>query len=92
MRNQIGIPPIDRQVDNGGPLPPGSTAPKVPHVRSHVGMDPEVTEGARHGEAPYVGGFDKPITERDTNAGLYIGILLGIIALVIIVMVFSGFF
>ena len=92
MRNQIGIPPVDRQVDNGAPLAPGSAAPKAPHHRSHVGMAPEVAEGARHGEAPYVGGFDKPVTERDANVGLYVGLTIGVIALIIVVMVFSAFF
>ena len=92
MRNQIGIPPVDREVDSPRPLPPGSTIPKVPHVRSHAGMSPEVEEGARHSEAPYVGGFDKPITERDTNVGLYVGITIGVIALIIVVMVFAALF
>ena len=92
MRNQIGIPPVDREIDSPRPLSPGSTAPKVPHVRTHVGMSPEVEEGARHSEAPYVGGFDKPITERDTNVGLYVGIAIGTIALIIVAMVFAAFF
>ena len=92
MRNQIGIPPIDREVDSPAPLAPGSAAPKVPHRRVHAGMPPDVAEGARHGEAPSVGGFDKPVTERDTNVGLYIGLVLGAIALVVILMVISAFF
>ena len=91
MRNQIGIPPVDRQLDSAAPLA-GSAAPKVPHRRNHVGMDPEVAEGARQGEAPYVGGFDKPITERDTNVGLYVGLTIGIIAIIIVSMVFAAFF
>jgi hypothetical protein len=92
MRNQIGIPPVDRQVDNGTPLVPGSAAPKVPHPRLHAGMDPSVAEAARHDDLPYVGGFDKPITERDTNVGLYVGIAIGLIALVMVAMVFATFF
>ncbi len=91
MRNQIGIPPIERPSDTGAPLAPGSNAPHVSHRRNHPGMDPEVIEGARHGEAPYVGGFDKPITERDTNVGLYVGVTIGIIALIVVVMIFSTF-
>jgi len=51
-----------------------------------------VTEGARQSEAPYVGGFDKPITERDTNVGLYVGLTIGIIAIIIVSMVFVAFF
>jgi len=92
MRNQIGIPPVDRELDSAAPLAPGSAAPKVPHRRSHVGMAPEVTEGARQSEAPYVGGFDKPITERDTNVGLYVGLTIGIIAIIIVSMVFAAFY
>lgn len=92
MRNQIGIPPIDREVDTGSALAPGAAAPKVPHPRSHAGMSPDVEEGARHGEAPYVGGFDKPITERDTNAGIYVGLTIGVIAIIIVVMVLTAFF
>ena len=92
MRNQIGIPPVERQIDTGAPLAPGSAAPKVPHARSHIGMSKDVEEGARHGEAPYVGGFDKPITERDTNVGLYVGLTIGIIAIILAVMVFTAFF
>ena len=91
MRNQIGVPPLQREVDHGVPLPPGSAAPKVPHARSHVGMSAEVTEGARHSEAPYVGGFDKPVTERDTNAGLYIGLTIAVIAVILVAMVVSAF-
>ena len=91
MRNQIGIPPVERAVDNGAPLAPGSAAPKLPHRRSHAGMDPDVTEGARHSEAPYVGGFDKPVTERDTNVGLYVGLAIGVIAIILVVMLFSAF-
>lgn len=91
MRNQIGIPPLDHQVDTGAPFAPGSASPKVPHRRPHAGMPPEVVEGARHGEAPYVGGFDRPITERDTNVGLYVGLLIGAVALIIIVMLFTAF-
>ena len=92
MRNQIGIPPIDRETDTGAPLAPDSAAPKVPHPRTHVGMPKDVEDGARHGEAPYVGGFDKPVTERDTNVGLYLGLTIGIIAIILVVMVLSAFF
>ena len=87
MRNQIGIPPIDQEGDTHAPLAPGSTAPKVPHV----GMPRDVEEGARRGEAPYVGGFDKRVTERDTNVGLYIGLTIGVIAIILVVMLFSAF-
>lgn len=91
MRNQIGIPPLDREVDTGAPLAPGSAAPRVPRHRAHAGIPADVAEGARHGEGPYVGGFDKPITERDTNVGLYVGLIIGAIALIIIVMVVAAF-
>lgn len=92
MRNQIGIPPIERPVDAGAPLPAGSAGPKHSHHRSHAGMSPDVEEDARHSGVPYVGGFDKPVTERDTNVGLYVGLTIGVIALIIVVMVFSAFF
>jgi hypothetical protein len=92
MRNQIGIPPVERNIDTDAPLLAGSSAPKVPHRRTHAGMDRKVEEAARHDDLPYVGGFDKPITERDTNVGLYVGLTIGIIALIIVVMVFSAFF
>ena len=93
MRNQIGIPPVDREVDSPKPLTaPHSAAPKVSHTRHHAGMRPEVEEAARHDDLPYVGGFDKPVTERDTNVGLYIGLTIGVIALIVIAMVFSAFF
>ena len=92
MRNQIGIPPIDREVDSPKPFAPNSAAPKVAHVRHHAGMAPEVEQAARHDDLPYVGGYDKPVTERDTNVGLYVGITIGVIALVIVAMVFSAFF
>jgi hypothetical protein len=92
MRNQIGIPPIERSVDTGAPLSPGSSAPRVAHPRHHAGMRPEIEEAARHDDLPYVGGYDKPITERDTNVGLYVGLTIGVIALIIVAMVFSTFF
>jgi hypothetical protein len=92
MRNQIGIPPIDREVDSPKPLPPGSAAPKVPHPRSHAGMSPTVEEAARHDDLPYVGGFDKPVTERDTNVSLYVGLTIGAIALIVVVMVLMAIF
>ena len=92
MRNQIGIPPVEREVDTRAPLATGSSAPKVHVPRHHAGMSPEVEEAARHDDLPYVGGYDKPITERDTNVGLYVGLTIGIIALIIVAMVFSAFF
>jgi len=93
MRNQIGIPPVDREVDSPkASAVPHSAAPKVSHTRHHAGMSPEVEEAARHDDLPYVGGFDKPVTERDTNVGLYIGLTIGVIALIIVAMVFSAFF
>jgi hypothetical protein len=93
MRNQIGIPPVDREVDSPKPSAvPHSAAPKVSRTRHHAGMNPEVEEAARHDDLPYVGGFDKPVTERDTNVGLYVGITIGVIALIVVAMVFSAFF
>ncbi|HEV2295461.1 MAG TPA: hypothetical protein VGR35_16550 [Tepidisphaeraceae bacterium] len=92
MRNQIGFPPIDREVDTGSSLPAGSTAPKVPHHRQQEEISPDVAEGARHADTPYVGGFDRPVTERDTNVSLYVGLTIGAIALIILLMVFSAFF
>jgi hypothetical protein len=93
MRNQIGIPPVERDVDARAPLVPGSSAPKAAHApRHHAGMRPEIEEAARHDDLPYVGGYDKPITERDTNVGLYVGLTIGVIALIIVAMVFSAFF
>lgn len=91
MRNQIGIPPIDREADSSAPLGSGPAAPKASHHRLHVGMTPEVREGARHGEGADVGGFGAPVTERDTNAGLYIGLTIGVIAIILIVMLISAF-
>jgi hypothetical protein len=55
-------------------------------------MRPEIEEAARHDDLPYVGGYDKPVTERDTNVGLYVGIAIGVFALIIIAMIFSAFF
>jgi hypothetical protein len=94
MRNRIGIPPIEREIDAGAgtPLSPGVNAQKVSHHPSHVGMNPEVEEAARHDDLPYVGGFDKPVTERDTNAGLYVGLLVGVLAILIAVLVISALF
>jgi len=92
MRNQIGIPPIERTVDAGAgaPLAPGANAPKGSHRLPHAGMDAKVAEAARHDDLPYVGGFDKPITERDTNVGLYVGVTIGVIAIILVVMLFSA--
>ena len=90
MRNEIGIPPIDRDRDAGPPAAAGAAAPKV--SRPSEGLTPDVREGARQGEGAYVGGFDKPVTERDTNAGLYIGLTIAVIAIILIVMVFSALF
>ncbi len=97
MRNQVGIPPLERDVDAAsGASALGAGAAKsphhTPHRRSHPGMDPAVVEGARHGEAPYVGGYDRPVTERDTNAGLYIGLTIGVIVLILAIMLLSAFF
>lgn len=92
MRNQIGIPPLEREVDTGSPLEPGSAAPKVPHRRSHPEMPADVAEGARHGEGPHVGGFYQPVTERDTGVGVYIGLAIGAIALIVIVMILIAIF
>ncbi|MGB7159295.1 MAG: hypothetical protein WBD40_14600 [Tepidisphaeraceae bacterium] len=94
MRNQIGIPPLEREVD-AGPVPPptlGTTAPRVTRRRHHAGMDGGVEEAARHDDLPDVGGYDRPITERDTNVGLYVGITIGVFAIIIAAMVVAAFF
>lgn len=93
MRNQIGIPPVERPADAGAENSLASgTAPKTAHGPSHADMDRGVADAARRDDVPYVGGYDKPITERDTNVGLYVGLTIGIIAAIIVVMVFSAFF
>jgi hypothetical protein len=92
MRNQIGIPPVDREVDSPNSFAPNSAAAKVSRAHHHAGMRPEIEEAARHDDLPYVGGYDKPVTERDTNVGLYVGIAIGVFALIIIAMIFSAFF
>ena len=93
MRNQVGIPPLNREIDTGAAPTPTLTggSPRIPNRRPHAGMDPAVAEAARHDDLPYVGGFDKPITERDTNVGLYVGLLIGAIALALVGMVIFAF-
>ncbi len=92
MRNQIGIPPVERDADTTASLAPGSAGPKAAPRPSHAGMEPDVVEGARRGEGSHVGGFDKPVSERDTNVGLYIGLAIGVVALILVVMVFIAIF
>jgi hypothetical protein len=68
------------------------TAPRESH-RNHAGMEPEVREGARKADVADVGtSLTHPITERDANSGLYIGLVIGAIAAAIIVMVLTAIF
>lgn len=45
MRNQIGIPPVERDADTTASLAPGSAGPKAAPRPSHAGMEPDVVAG-----------------------------------------------
>jgi hypothetical protein len=67
------------------------TAPRTAH--RHPGMAPEVREGARKADIPDVApSFALPATPRDGNGPLYVGLLVGAIATIIVVMVLMAIF
>jgi hypothetical protein len=62
------------------------TTPRAAH--RHAGMDPEVRDGARKADVPDVApSFVLPLTPRDGNGPLYVGLLVGAIAVIIVVIV-----
>jgi len=63
-----------------------------PRLR-HPNMDPKVTQAARHDDLPDLGtSFNHPVTERDTDAPLYVGILLAALVVLVVVLAVASLF